>query len=43
LRAQLLRLLLSPATRFVRVLNEPGSALARLLKAKAEKEGTPAA
>jgi len=43
LRAQLLGLLLSPATRFVRVLNEPGSALARLLKAKAEKEGTPAA
>jgi large subunit ribosomal protein L10 len=43
LRAQLLGLLLSPATRFVRVLNEPGAALARLLKAKAEKEGTPAA
>ena len=43
LRAQFLGLFLSPATRFVRVLNEPGSALARLLKAKAEKEGTPAA
>jgi hypothetical protein len=33
----LLGLLLSPATRLVRLLNEPGSALARLLKAKAEK------
>ncbi len=37
LQAQLLGLLLAPATRLVRVLNEPGSALARLLKAKAEK------
>jgi hypothetical protein len=27
----------------VRLLNEPGSALARLLKARAEKEGKPAA
>src|SRR5947208_15250814 len=43
LQAQLLGLLLSPATRFVRLLNEPGAALARLLKAKAEKEGAPAA
>jgi large subunit ribosomal protein L10 len=42
LRAQLLGLLLSPATRFVRLLNEPGAALARLLKAKAEKEEVPA-
>ena len=42
LQAQLLGLLLSPATRLVRLLNEPGSALARLLKAKAEKEGAPA-
>jgi len=42
LQAQLLGLLLAPATRLVRVLNEPGSALARLLKAKAEKEGGPA-
>jgi|SRR5262245_52664135 large subunit ribosomal protein L10 len=40
LQAQLLGLFLSPATRLVRILNEPGSALARLLKAKAEKEGT---
>jgi large subunit ribosomal protein L10 len=38
LQAQLLGLLLSPATRLVRLLSEPGSALARLLKAKAEKE-----
>ena len=38
LRAQLLGLLLSSATRLVRLLNEPGSALARLLKAKSEKE-----
>ncbi len=42
LLAQLLGLLLAPATRLVRVLNEPGSALARLLKAKAEKEGASA-
>ena len=39
LQAQLLGLLLSPAIRLVRLLNEPGSALARLLKAKSEKEG----
>jgi large subunit ribosomal protein L10 len=39
LLAQLLGLLLSPATKLVRLLNEPGSALARLLKAKAEKQG----
>src|SRR5437868_8188922 len=42
LQGQLLGLFLSPATRLVRHLNEPASALARLLKAKAEKEGTPA-
>jgi large subunit ribosomal protein L10 len=42
LQAQLLGLFLSPATRLVRLLNEPGSALARLLKAKAEKEGAAA-
>jgi len=42
LQAQLLGLFLSPATRLVRLLNEPASALARLLKAKAEKEGAPA-
>ena len=38
LQAQLLGLLLSSATHLVRLLNEPGSALARLLKAKSEKE-----
>jgi large subunit ribosomal protein L10 len=43
LQAQLLGLLLSPATRLVRLLNEPGAALARLLNAKAQKEGAPAA
>ena len=43
LQAQLLGLLLSPATRLVRLLNEPAAALARLLNAKAEKEGTLAA
>ena len=35
LLAQLLGLFLSPATKLVRVLNEPGSAFARLLNAKA--------
>lgn len=39
LQATLLGLLLAPATRLVRVFNEPGASLARLLKAKAEKEG----
>jgi len=43
LQAQLLGLLLSPATKLVRLLNEPAAALARLLKAKREKEGPPAA
>ena len=38
LQAQLLGLFLSPATRLVRLLNEPGSAFARILNAKAEKE-----
>jgi large subunit ribosomal protein L10 len=42
LQAQLLGLLLSPATRLVRVLNEPSSALARLLNARAQKEGAAA-
>lgn len=37
LLAQLLGLLLAPATRLVRVLNEPASAFARLLKAREEK------
>jgi large subunit ribosomal protein L10 len=50
LLAQLLGLLLSPATKLVRVLNEPASAFARLLNAKAatmpaepEKAAAPAA
>jgi large subunit ribosomal protein L10 len=38
LLSQLLGLLLAPATRLVRLLNEPASAFARLLKAKGEKE-----
>jgi large subunit ribosomal protein L10 len=42
LQAQLLGLLLTPATRLVRLLNEPASSLARLLKAKSEKEGASA-
>ena len=37
LLAQLLGLLLSPATKLVRLFNEPGSALARLLNARKEK------
>ncbi|HKP02110.1 MAG TPA: 50S ribosomal protein L10 [Chthoniobacterales bacterium] len=37
LLAKLLGLLLAPATQLVRVLNEPASAFARLLKAKADK------
>jgi large subunit ribosomal protein L10 len=41
LRAQLLGLLLSPATKLVRILTEPGSSLARLLSAKAS-QGEPA-
>jgi large subunit ribosomal protein L10 len=43
LQAQLLGLLLSPATRLVSLFNEPAAALARLLSAKAEKEGVPSA
>jgi large subunit ribosomal protein L10 len=39
LQGKLLGLLLAPATQFVRVLNEPGSSLARVLKAKAEQGG----
>src|ERR1044071_8399511 len=43
LLAKLLGLLLAPATQLVRVLNEPASAFARLLKAKADKgDATPA-
>lgn len=39
LQAKLLGLLLAPATKLVRVLNEPGASLARILKAKAEAQG----
>jgi len=39
LQAQLLGLLKSPLQKLVTVLNEPGASLARLLKAKVEKEG----
>ena len=42
LLAQLLGLLMSPATKLVRLLNEPGASLARLLNVKAQKEGKPA-
>jgi large subunit ribosomal protein L10 len=43
LHAQLLGVLLAPATKLVRILNEPASAMARLLKARADKEGKTAA
>lgn len=36
LQAKLLGLLLAPATKLVRTLNEPGASLARVLKAKAD-------
>jgi len=42
LLSQLLGLLLMPATQLVRILNEPASAFARLLKAKADKGETSA-
>ncbi len=42
LLSQLLGVLLAPATKLVRTLNEPAASLARLLNAKAEKEGQPA-
>jgi large subunit ribosomal protein L10 len=42
MQAQLLGLLMSPATKLVRLLNEPASSLARLLTAKSQKEGAPA-
>ena len=41
LLAQLLGLFLAPATRLVRVLNEPASAFARLLNARASKMPAP--
>jgi large subunit ribosomal protein L10 len=39
LRATLLGLIQAPASKLVRTLNEPGSALARLIKARIDKEG----
>ncbi|MDQ6622623.1 MAG: 50S ribosomal protein L10 [Verrucomicrobiota bacterium] len=39
LLAQLLGLLLSPMTGLARLLNEPGASLARLINAKAQKDG----
>ena len=42
MQAQLLGLLMSPATKLVRLLNEPASSFARLLKAKSQKEDAPA-
>ncbi len=42
LLAQFLGVLLAPATKLVRTLNEPGASLARLLQAKADQEGAPA-
>jgi len=39
LRSQLLGLIQAPASKLVRTINEPGSALARLLQARVDKEG----
>lgn len=39
LQAKLLGLLQTPATQFVRILNEPGACLARVLQAKADAAG----
>ena len=41
LQAQLLGVLKSPLQKLVSVLNEPGASLARLLKARVEKEAEP--
>jgi large subunit ribosomal protein L10 len=41
LLGQFLGVLLAPATKLVRTLNEPAASLARLLNAKAEKQGKP--
>jgi large subunit ribosomal protein L10 len=42
LQAQLLGVLKSPLQKLVMLLNEPGASLARLLKARVEKESAPA-
>jgi large subunit ribosomal protein L10 len=39
LRGQILGMIQAPAAKLVRTINEPGSALARLLKARIDKEG----
>lgn len=39
LRARLLGLIKAPAGKLVRTINEPGSALARLIQARVDKEG----
>jgi large subunit ribosomal protein L10 len=39
LRSQLMGLIQAPASKLVRTLNEPGSALARLLQARNDKQG----
>lgn len=43
LRGKLLGTLLAPASTLVRLLNTPGSQLARVLQARVDKEGQPAA
>ncbi len=43
LQAQLLGLLLKPATQLVRTLSEPGASLARILQAKVKESEAPAA
>lgn len=43
LRGKLLGMLQAPASTLVRLLNTPGSQLARVLQARADKEGAPAA
>lgn len=43
LQSQLLGLLQAPASRLLRTINEPGSALARLLQASLDKQGASAA
>ena len=43
LQSRLLGLLQAPASRLLRTINEPGSSIARLLQARLDKEGQPAA
>ena len=43
LRGKLLGMLQAPASTLVRLLNTPGAQLARVLQARVDKEGTPAA